>query len=241
MACIQTISIKATRSSYVQYYINDCLVRLGVKFHNAFSEANGLEINIDYLFNDYLDETKIKIVQKIFETAREYYKMDVIFHSSHPDLDVSCYWSKVHDINNSAQFFEGCKNVLDIGSGIGKFVLLASVFNKETNFTGVEVNPKFFNAALEIQKRYPGKNNFINTDFCNIDMSQYDGAYIFNPFCMSHEYQNSGKSKDHFIDSLNRMPNGSKLLMNINIFDIKHTDFKYIKRMGSLYFFTKVK
>jgi hypothetical protein len=238
-------SIIASDGSNVEYYIKNNLDKLKVNFffphplgiygntilRNFIFEIRGVEIGSDIN----------KEIDKLFEKAKDFYKIDTIFHSTHPNLDISCLWSKVHDIECSAEFFKGCKNVLDVGSGIGKFVLLASEFNKDTKFTGVEVYPVYYEVAKELQKRYPGNNDFINTDFCNIDMSEYDGAYIFNPFVMSREFQDSGKSKQHFIDSINKMKYGSKLVMNINIFDINHTDFKFVKRMGALYFFTKTK
>lgn len=77
---------------------------------------------------------------------------------------------------------EGAKNILDIGSGTGKFCLVASATTK-SNFTGVEHRAYQVEIGNECARRYGLSNcNFIADTILNIDFKEYDAFYIFNPF-----------------------------------------------------------
>ena len=77
---------------------------------------------------------------------------------------------------------EGAKNILDIGSGTGKFCLVASATTK-SNFTGVEHRAYQVEIGNECARRYGlSKCNFIADTILNIDFKEYDAFYIFNPF-----------------------------------------------------------
>lgn len=65
------------------------------------------------------------------------------------------------------------KNFLDIGSGDGKVVLIASLFCK--NAEGVEIDELLHHKALEIQSKLKISNAaFHNKDFFEHDFSKYD-------------------------------------------------------------------
>ena len=65
------------------------------------------------------------------------------------------------------------RNFLDIGSGDGKVVLIASLFCK--NAEGVEIDDLLHNKALEAQSRLKINNAvFHNKDFFEHDFSKYD-------------------------------------------------------------------
>ena len=65
------------------------------------------------------------------------------------------------------------RNFLDIGSGDGKVVLIASLFCK--NAEGVEIDDLLHNKALEVQSRLKINNAvFHNKDFFGHDFSKYD-------------------------------------------------------------------
>ncbi|MEK6892421.1 MAG: class I SAM-dependent methyltransferase [Nanoarchaeota archaeon] len=65
------------------------------------------------------------------------------------------------------------KNFLDIGSGDGKVVLIASLFCK--NAEGIEIDDILHHKALEIQSKLKINNAaFHNKDFFEHDFSKYD-------------------------------------------------------------------
>ena len=69
------------------------------------------------------------------------------------------------------------KNFLDIGSGDGKVVLIASLFCQ--NAEGVEIDNFLHNKAVQIQRKV-GLNNVSlhNKDFFNHDFSKYDILFL---------------------------------------------------------------
>ena len=69
------------------------------------------------------------------------------------------------------------KNFLDIGSGDGKVVLIASLFCE--NAEGIEIDSFLHNKAVEMQRK-SGINNatFHNKDFFEHDFSKYDVLFL---------------------------------------------------------------
>ncbi len=71
------------------------------------------------------------------------------------------------------------KSFLDIGSGDGKVVLIASLFCE--NAEGIEIDDFLHSKALEIQMKFGIKNaKFHNKDFFEHDFSKY-GALFLSP------------------------------------------------------------
>ena len=69
------------------------------------------------------------------------------------------------------------KNFLDIGSGDGKVVLIASLFCK--NAEGVEIDDILHHKALEMQSKLKINNvAFHNKDFFEHDFSKYDALFL---------------------------------------------------------------
>lgn len=69
------------------------------------------------------------------------------------------------------------KNFLDIGSGDGKIVLVASLFCK--NAEGVEIDELLHHKAIEIQAKFGIKNaRFHNADLFEHDFSKYDVLFL---------------------------------------------------------------
>ena len=69
------------------------------------------------------------------------------------------------------------KNFLDIGSGDGKVVLIASLFCQ--NAEGVEIDNLLHNKALEIKNKFKINNAaFHNKDFFEHDFSKYDALFL---------------------------------------------------------------
>lgn len=72
--------------------------------------------------------------------------------------------------------------ILDIGSGVGKFCFVGALISN-IKFTGVEKRKSLHKQAVSIQDKLNLKNiNFINTNILNIDFTDYDTFYYFNPF-----------------------------------------------------------
>ncbi|MBD3355304.1 methyltransferase domain-containing protein [Candidatus Woesearchaeota archaeon] len=70
------------------------------------------------------------------------------------------------------------KNFLDLGSGDGKVVLIASLF---TNATGIEIDEKLIKVGEKIKKNLNlNKAKFIHGDYLKQDTSKYDFIFI-NP------------------------------------------------------------
>ncbi|MBS3176163.1 hypothetical protein J4457_02915 [Candidatus Woesearchaeota archaeon] len=70
------------------------------------------------------------------------------------------------------------KNFIDLGSGDGKVVLLASLFTKAT---GIEHDKDLHAVAEHIRKHFKLPNaNFINGNYFDHDLSKYDVIFI-NP------------------------------------------------------------
>ena len=68
-------------------------------------------------------------------------------------------------------------NFLDLGSGDGKVVLIASLFCK--NAEGVEIDDVLHHKALEIQSKLNVNNAvFHNKDFFGHDLSAYDAIFV---------------------------------------------------------------
>ena len=69
------------------------------------------------------------------------------------------------------------KNFLDIGSGDGKVVLIASLFCK--NAEGIEIDDFLHNKAQQIKNKFGIKNAvFHNKDFFEHDFSKYDVLFL---------------------------------------------------------------
>lgn len=168
-------------------------------------------------------------VYKVFEDYKLLQDIELTFEKLREEMVWSVAWSKIGVINEAAVFFDGCKNVLDIGSGVGKFVLLAAQIAKKIEFTGVEIDQNYYNISVEAKERLKVPNaNFIKDDFKNIDLKQYDGIYIFNPFCMSRNLQEEKESIAFYESIISQLKKGTRLVMNNKDYRVPLT-YKHIK------------
>ena len=131
-----------------------------------------------------------------------------------PSFDWCWAWTHPSAIEATSVFFQGCSNVLDIGSGVGKFCILSAAGNPLTKFVGVEIYDKYFNEAVRIKKHLEIENvDFINADFRTLNLNDYDGFYIYNPFPMTIPYPEYKKCVSAFRDGLSALKPGTKLVM----------------------------
>ena len=70
------------------------------------------------------------------------------------------------------------KNFIDLGSGDGKVVLIASLFGVDA--IGIEFDKDLINTSIKIQKELKLDAKFIQGDYLKHDISKYDFIYI-NP------------------------------------------------------------
>jgi predicted RNA methylase len=77
--------------------------------------------------------------------------------------------------------------ILDIGSGTGKFCLVGATCTK-SHYTGVEHRKYLSDIAQECANTFVIPNvSFINANILDIDFKTFDAFYIFNPFLETHD------------------------------------------------------
>jgi Methyltransferase domain len=95
------------------------------------------------------------------------------------------YWTPVHvALMASAWFIEaGCKRVLDIGAGVGKFCVVGAIHTR-LHFVGVEQRANLVKVAQAVSKllQVDERVTFIHASFESVDVSTFDGYYLYNPF-----------------------------------------------------------
>lgn len=70
------------------------------------------------------------------------------------------------------------KSFIDLGSGDGKVVLIASLFCKRA--VGIEIDNELFRKSLEIQKKLFIPNAiFFNNDFYAHSISEFDAVFVY--------------------------------------------------------------
>jgi SAM-dependent methyltransferase len=74
------------------------------------------------------------------------------------------------------------QKILDIGSGAGKFCLVAAALT-EGYFTGIEQRRSLFLLSKRIAKRFKVENvQFLHGNITDISLANYDGFYFYNAF-----------------------------------------------------------
>ena len=93
------------------------------------------------------------------------------------------YWTPVRVALDAAELLReaGATAVLDVGSGVGKFAVVARLASG-LEITGVEQRPNLVSAARNAAARYRAPVQFICDRIEHIDPHVYDGFYFFNPF-----------------------------------------------------------
>ncbi len=95
------------------------------------------------------------------------------------------HWSPVEIAIKAASFLaaEPGTNVLDIGSGVGKFCLAAGCYFGNNHFVGVEQRGSLVKTAREAQHTLGIENvSFIHGNFTQLDFAQFDHFYFYNAF-----------------------------------------------------------
>ena len=75
------------------------------------------------------------------------------------------------------------QNILDVGSGVGKFCVIGALSTKACHFTGVEQRPALVQVARDAAARLGAeRTSFVHGNAADLDFSAFDGIYMFNPF-----------------------------------------------------------
>ena len=118
------------------------------------------------------------------------------------------------DVAQQAAFWlteNGEKKILDIGAGVGKFCVVAAN-NFECHFYGIEYRKSLTQIGKHIAKHYNLNNvTLMHGNVLDVDFSEYDGFYLFNPF-----YEN--------LEIAKRLNDEVKLKENLYQVYLKYTD-----------------
>jgi len=96
----------------------------------------------------------------------------------------SRHWTPVEVAIRAAQLFQdrGVRNVVDIGSGPGKFCIVGAL-SSQIRFTGIERRPLFVRAAREAADAFGvDRARARHGNICEVDLRPFDGMYLYNPF-----------------------------------------------------------
>jgi len=94
------------------------------------------------------------------------------------------HWTPLDVVDMSIDFLaEKNGKILDIGSGIGKFVLAGAYYAPQAHFYGVEQRNNLVDLARQAQRRLDIENaTFIKGSFTQLNLLDFDHFYFFNPF-----------------------------------------------------------
>jgi SAM-dependent methyltransferase len=95
------------------------------------------------------------------------------------------FWTPVAVARRAAELFAGAgaRRVLDVGAGVGKFVLVAAAVAPQIQFVGIEHRRHLVDVANRARDEL-GRDNarFKAADVTRMVWSAFDGFYLFNPF-----------------------------------------------------------
>ena len=95
------------------------------------------------------------------------------------------FWTPVDVARRAARLLwqAGARRVLDVGSGVGKFVLVAAGAVPEMRFVGVEQRPHLVEVARRAHEQLQLPNvRFVVGEATSSSWHNFDGFYFFNPF-----------------------------------------------------------
>lgn len=110
------------------------------------------------------------------------------------------YWTTVEVARRAASLFAryGARRVLDVGSGPGKFCLVAACTRPDLDLTGVEHRAHLVEAARAAAQRLDLDNvRFFRADATDSAWFGFDGFYLYNPFA-----ENIYSVDDHLDDTV---------------------------------------
>lgn len=151
-------------------------------------------------------------------------EFDALFSNKAKALS-AIHWTPVEVAQKAARFFSSKKatKILDVGSGVGKFCVVAAATCPDLEFTGVEQRRTLVAMSRFVAKALGLQNvTFVQRDATKIDWEPFDGFYFYNPFYehvahedyrIDHDVKTSQKSFDQYLtttqERLTQMPKGT--------------------------------
>ena len=119
---------------------------------------------------------------------KNWFASDLNFNSLYPEAIQNAaekHWTRIEVAKKAAAFLATSpkEKILDIGSGAGKFCLVAAHEHPLTQFYGVEQRQNLVDLSAELAKELQLDNAFFICDnICKIDFKKYDHFYFYNSF-----------------------------------------------------------
>lgn len=113
---------------------------------------------------------------------------DLQFHQLYPEAlhaQANMHWTPLHIARRAADYLAAGQqaNILDIGSGSGKFCLAAAYYQPAAKYTGIEQREELVLAAEQARDMLGLQQvSFIHGNLLALDLSAYDHFYFFNAF-----------------------------------------------------------
>lgn len=162
-------------------------------------------------------------------STEKYFESDEMFNSLYPETVAALsrkHWTPLLVAKKASDFLaQKGANILDVGSGSGKFCLAAAYHHPEVKFTGIEQREHLVKISGEVASKLHLKNvEFIHGNFTDLDFNNYTHVYFYNSF-----YENlSGTEKIdltvnfspelfhvytyNFLRKMEKMPAGTRLV-----------------------------
>jgi predicted RNA methylase len=124
------------------------------------------------------------------------------------------FWTPVSVARRAARLFRdaGALRVLDVGAGVGKFVLVAAAEVPEATFVGVEQREQLVEAARRAQERLGVSNaSFVHGEASAMRWDGFQGFYFFNPLGESEE-EKLRRDVAHIEGALRTAPPGTTVV-----------------------------
>lgn len=135
------------------------------------------------------------------------------------------HWTPVAVARAASEFLVEKRgtNVLDIGSGAGKFCMVGAA-NTKGYFTGIEQRAELVKLSTKLSRSYSLSNvNFIHANITSIRFRDYDAFYLYNSFHENLDIRNRiddtirlgpelyDAYSIHTVDQLSSLPPGTRL------------------------------
>jgi SAM-dependent methyltransferase len=111
---------------------------------------------------------------------------DALFDAMYPEeiqLVSRRFWTPVAVAQRAAELLRGAgaRRVLDVGAGVGKFVLAAALAEPELDFVGVEQRPHLVEVARRARRTLGIANaHFHIAEATTVSWRRFDAFYFFN-------------------------------------------------------------
>ena len=110
------------------------------------------------------------------------------------------FWTPTEAAARAAKFLgETADHFLDVGSGSGKFALLAALLFPEKKIVGIEYRPTLVELSTALAQKAGLKNlEFVCGNAFDLNWTEFNGIYLFNPF---HEQRYLPNTLDYIDES----------------------------------------